>query len=146
MLSRGRAEAVAAMAAAQEAAPAGEPGQHAPGRRHPRPFVVVGSPWAAVTEEGAARNRAYALDALADSLQRGEAPVAPHLLYPAVLDDAVAAERARGVEAGQALIARCALLAVYVDFGISPGMRAEIAAARAAGVPVVFRDMPEAAR
>ncbi len=88
-----------------------------------------------------AANLAYARRAMADSLARGEAPLASHLLYtqPGILDDTVPAERAHGIAAGKAWAAHAALTAVYIDRGISAGMLAGIADAKRAGRRVVYR-------
>jgi hypothetical protein len=70
------------------------------------------------------RNVDYARRALTDSLLRGEAPFASHLLYtqPGVLDDGIADERAIGLAAGDAWRSVAELTAFYVDLGWSPGM------------------------
>lgn len=82
--------------------------------------VIVESPFAGDIE----RNVAYAREALADCLRRGEAPLASHLLYtqPGVLDDSVTEQRALGIAAGFCWRAVAELTAFYVDFGWSPGM------------------------
>lgn len=87
------------------------------------------------------RNRRYARACLADCLRRGEAPFASHLLYTqrGVLRDGRPAERQRGIAAGFAWLAGATASAVYVDRGISSGMRAGIAAAMRAGVAIEFR-------
>lgn len=85
-------------------------------------LVILESPYAGDVE----RNVAYARAALADSLRRGEAPIASHLLYtqPGVLDDLIPEERALGNEAGLAW-GRVADAAVfYLDLGWSRGMMA----------------------
>lgn len=85
-------------------------------------LVIVESPYAGDVE----RNVEYARAALRDSLMRGEAPIASHLLYtqPGVLDDAVPAERAQGIEAGLAWRRVADLAAFYIDLGWSRGMLA----------------------
>ncbi|MBF4459498.1 hypothetical protein ITJ67_12165 [Pseudoclavibacter sp. VKM Ac-2867] len=91
-------------------------------------LVVLESPYAGDVEA----NLIYARACVADSLARGEAPIASHLLYtqPGVLDDSDPAERALGIAAGQAWIGVASKLVVYTDLGISSGMEAGIAAAR----------------
>ena len=80
--------------------------------------VILESPYAG----DVTRNVAYARRALRDSLARGEAPIASHLLYPQVLDDAIPAEREQGIAAGLAW-RKCAEFAVfYIDHDWSPGM------------------------
>jgi len=87
------------------------------------------------------RNRTYLLDALRDSLNRGEAPFAPHALYPSVLDDGVPAQRAQGMGAGRAWLASADLVAVYDDHGISTGMALEIEHAHRLGIKVEHRQL-----
>ena len=52
-----------------------------------RPKVQLESPFGAPTRENIITNVAYALLAMRDSLGRGEAPFASHLLYTQMLDD-----------------------------------------------------------
>lgn len=84
--------------------------------------VVIESPYAGEVE----RNVGYAREALADSLRRGEAPLASHLLYtqPGVLDDDIPKERRLGINAGFAWALLADASVFYVDLGWSPGMRA----------------------
>lgn len=100
-------------------------------------LVIIESPYAGDVR----RNEEYARACLADSLNRGEAPLASHLLYtqPGVLDDTNPAERAQGIEAGLAWGALAQLTAVYTDRGISGGMQYGVDRARANGRPVEFR-------
>ena len=87
------------------------------------------------------RNLRYARAALRDSLLRGEAPIASHLLYTqdGVLDDALPDERRRGIDAGHAWLEKADLVVVYSDLGISSGMKQGVERAAARGVPVVYR-------
>ena len=101
-------------------------------------LVIIESPYAGDVE----RNKAYAQAALLDCLRRGEAPLASHLLYTQVLDDTKPEERSLGVEAGLAWGAQAALVAVYEDFGVSPGMALGVERALAAGRPVEYRSLP----
>lgn len=81
----------------------------------------------------------YARAALADSLRRGESPFASHLLYPQVLDDMDPESRRMGLRAGLALYPQARACAVYVDFGVTPGMVEGILAAQGATTPIVYR-------
>lgn len=67
-------------------------------------------------------NTAYAQLACLDSIMRGEAPFASHLLYTQILDDNNADERALGIGLGFAWHKVADLAAFYVDLGMSPGM------------------------
>jgi len=100
-------------------------------------LAILESPFAGDVAE----NLRYARAALRDSLLRGEAPIASHLLYTqdGVLDDALPDERRRGIDAGLAWLARADATVVYNDLGISSGMKQGVERAAARGVPVVYR-------
>lgn len=102
-------------------------------------LVIVESPYAGEIEA----NVEYARRCVRDSLSRGEAPIASHLLYtqPGILRDEVAEERQWGIDAGLAWRAVAQASVVYADRGISKGMEYGIAAAKAAGIPVEFRTL-----
>jgi hypothetical protein len=101
--------------------------------------VILESPFAALTPEGIDANITYARRCLLDSLRRGEAPIASHLLYPQVLDDSIPEERKLGISAGWEWLFVAAAVVVYMDRGVSDGMRKGIAAAEDAGRPVQYR-------
>jgi hypothetical protein len=98
--------------------------------------VILESPYAGDIE----KNVAYARAAVRD---RGEAPIARHLLYtqPGVLDDQVPDERRLGIAAGLAWRVAAEATVVYRDLGVSPGMEHGIRAALAAGLPVEYRTL-----
>lgn len=102
-------------------------------------LVIIESPYAGDVSS----NEDYARRALVDCLRRGEAPFASHLLFtqPGVLDDTVPSDRELGIRAGLAWARLAEATVVYVDRGISPGMRQGIAAAGAAGRPVEVRSI-----
>lgn len=91
------------------------------------------------------RNKAYAQRALLDSIRRGEAPFASHLLYPQVLSERPK-DRASGMACGQAWLAVVDAAVVYGDLGMSSGMLDEIAVAREAGIEVEIRMIGKAKR
>ena len=101
--------------------------------------VILESPYAGNVGE----NVAYARAAVRDSLLRGEAPIASHLLYtqPGILMDDVPDERRLGIETGLAWRSAAEASVVYLDLGVSPGMGQGIAAAEAAGIPVEYRSL-----
>jgi hypothetical protein len=84
--------------------------------------VIIESPYAGEIEA----NVAYARAAMRDSLNRGEAPIASHLLYtqPGILRDENTEERQWGIDAGLAWREAADLIAFYVDRGWSTGMLA----------------------
>lgn len=78
-----------------------------------------------------------------DSLNRGEAPIASHLLYtqPGILRDAEPAERQKGIDAGRAWREVATASVVYVDRGFSSGMRHGVWSAEQAGLPIEYRTL-----
>lgn len=99
--------------------------------------VVMESPYAGDVE----KNVAYARRCLYDCLKRGEAPIASHLLFPGVLDDALPDQRRVGIESGHAWIGVADMVVVYTDLGVSKGMQAAIDLAGFIGTPVVYREL-----
>lgn len=106
-------------------------------------LVIVESPFAGDNLKDRARNRAYARACLLDSLHRGEAPFASHLLYtqPGVLDDDFPPDRDLGILAGLAWADKADLTAVYTDLGISRGMNMGLNHARTCGRPIEARSL-----
>jgi len=101
--------------------------------------VIIESRYAGDIE----RHLAYARACLADSVGRGEAPIAFHLLYPLVLDDAQPEDREQGLAASAAWYESADLVAVYTDLGVSAGMQRGIAVAESLGVRVDRRSLLE---
>lgn len=104
-------------------------------------LVILESPYAGETAEEINGNIEYARRCVRDSLMRGEAPIASHLLYtqPGILDDSIQEEREQGINAGLAWRKVAEASVVYVDKGISQGMRYGISAAEAAGLDIEIR-------
>ena len=82
--------------------------------------VILESPYAGNLE----RNINYARMCVRDSLHRGEAPIASHLLYTqeGILDDNIESERSLGIDAGLAWKEVADKHVFYVDYGYSKGM------------------------
>ena len=99
--------------------------------------VIIESPYAG----DISRHIDYLRLCMADSLRRGEAPYASHGLYtqPGVLDDTVPEERALGIEAGFVWRNVAEASVIYVDMGMSSGMRAGIKHALDMGHPITVR-------
>lgn len=100
-----------------------------------RARVVIESPYAGDT----VRNVNYARAAIKDSLARGEAPIASHLLLTQVLNDDDPDQRTMGIEAGHSWIGQADRVVFYQDLGCSAGMAAAEKEARCAGVPCETR-------
>jgi hypothetical protein len=101
--------------------------------------VILESPYSGDVEA----NLAYARACLRDSLKRGEAPIASHLLYtqPGVLSDALPEERDLGIRAGLLWGTFAQKTVVYTDRGISEGMKLGIAAAQTEGRAIEYRSL-----
>ena len=104
-------------------------------------LVILESPFAAFNGRTVEENIEYARACVRDSLSRGEAPIASHLLYtqPGILNDDIPDERSWGIDAGLAWKTVAQGSVVYVDHGISRGMEYGIAAAREQGLTVELR-------
>lgn len=101
--------------------------------------IILESPYAGDID----RNLKYARACMRDSLLRGEAPIASHLLYTqeGILDDNHPEERQMGIEAGLAW-KECATRHVfYIDYGYSPGMLYARAQAEAGNIPIEERKL-----
>jgi hypothetical protein len=102
-----------------------------------RRLVFLESPLAGDVE----RNVAYAKECMRDSIARGEAPFASHLLYAqaGILNDTNDMDREIGLECGLAWAEKAETTVVYADYGESPGMTRGIYAAQARGRPIEYR-------
>jgi len=102
-------------------------------------LTIIESPYAG----DIGRNVEYARACVRDSLERGEAPIASHLLYtqPGILRDEIAAERQWGIDAGLAWRSVAQASVVYTDLGITRGMEYGIRAAEEAGITVEYRSL-----
>ena len=100
-------------------------------------LVVLESPYAGNIEA----NVEYARKCVLDSLKRGEAPIASHLLYtqPGILNDDKPLERQLGINAGLEWTRVADASVVYTDLGISDGMKFGIITAVGAGISVEYR-------
>lgn len=98
-------------------------------------LVIIESPYSGDVE----RNTEYARACLLDSLRRGEAPIASHLLHTQVLDDMRPDARELGIGAGLAWYRVAEKCVVYEDRGTSGGMITGIRRAKQFGVPVEYR-------
>lgn len=100
-----------------------------------RRLVVIESPYAGDVD----RNTRYLRACMRDSLARGEAPFASHMLYTGVLDDQAQDERDLGIACGLAWGRWASASIVYEDFGISGGMKIGIERATSEGRVVEYR-------
>lgn len=101
--------------------------------------VIIESPFAG----DVGTNVCYARKCLRDSLMRDEAPIASHLLYtqPGVLDDDIPEERDQGINAGLAWMEDAEATVVYIDLGITKGMKYGISDAKKHDRPIEYRSI-----
>ncbi len=109
--------------------------------RTPATRVIIESPFAENPSAPDRAHLAYARRCLRDSLLLAEAPFAPHLLYPQVLDDDAPFQRALGLQRAFRWYGVADLCAVYTDLGISGGMRQGIEYATKIGLPIEERSL-----
>lgn len=109
-----------------------------------KPLVIIESPYAGDIEASAD----YARKAMRDCLERGEYPLASHLLYPqpGILNEHDPEERAWGIRAGLAWREVAHRAVFYVDRGWSGGMRAARDAYDRDGIPYEERRLCNDAR
>lgn len=110
-------------------------------------LTIIESPYAPNESYTVEHHIEYAQKCMHDSLLRGEAPYASHLLYtqPNVLDDTIKDERALGIQAGFEW-RKCAELTVfYCDLGMSKGMLLGMEDCKAKGLPYEVRRILEPA-
>jgi hypothetical protein len=88
-------------------------------------LTIIESPFAG----DLGRNHKYLARAIQDSISQGEVPFASHGFYPHFLNDLNLDERRLGMDLGYKFWPFAALIAFYMDYGISSGM--EIALERA---------------
>lgn len=95
-------------------------------------------------------NTAYARKCVVDSLKRGEAPVALHLLYTALPDGEFVSDstpiegmpgREKCLERCRAMRNKCDLVVFYVDKGWSHGMKQALEEVIADSRPYIFRSL-----
>lgn len=89
------------------------------------------------------RNRNYCISCMQDSIFRGEVPFAGHLLYTAVLNDRDPRARTLGLRLARRFLFVASLVAVYTDYGVSPGMKLGIELAQRYSIPIDYRRIAE---
>lgn len=102
--------------------------------------VIIESPYAGNVR----RHVAYARAAVRDSIMRGEAPFASHLIYTqtGILNDDIAAERQKGINVGLEWARGAHAVAFYVDLGMSRGMKYAKQRHEAEGRVIELRNLP----
>lgn len=96
-------------------------------------LVYIASPYAGDIEG----NTQFAVACCRDAIRQGYTPIAPHLLYPQMLDDEVPEERMLALMLGRNLLAACDEVWVCGE-RISSGMEGEIEHARSLDIPIRY--------
>ena len=104
-----------------------------------RKLVMIESPYKNSNKEDLDKFVKYARRCMLDSLFRGEAPFAGHLLYTQILADTRPDERSIGISCDMSWLKVSDLVAVYTDYGVSKGMSIAIRRAKKLGIQVVRR-------
>jgi len=104
-------------------------------------LVIIESPCAGCIKT----NTEYARECVRDSLLRGEAPIASHLLYTqeGILDDDIPHERQHGIDAGLVWRKVAEKTVVYIDLGISDGMNYGVSLAKNSGIQIEYRSIKD---
>lgn len=99
--------------------------------------VILESPYAGDVE----RNIEYARLCVRDSLSKGEAPIASHLLYTqeGILNDDIPEERKWGIDAGLVWKDVAEKHVFYIDYGYSSGMLYALKYASKNNIPIEER-------
>jgi hypothetical protein len=99
--------------------------------------VILESPFAGNVN----KNIRYARACVRDCVQKGDAPIASHLLYtqPGILNDDIPEERQLGIDSGLAWGTEAEATVLYVDLGVSNGMKYGIARAKKENRPIEER-------
>lgn len=96
--------------------------------------VYICSPYRAANATELYRNLAYARELTRQAVDAGFAPITPHLYLTQCLDDKNDEERAAGMAVGEELLTLCDVMFVGDKYGISEGMKFEIALAKERGI------------
>lgn len=105
-------------------------------------FVVVESPYQHYTfAHPDPRYIEYAKAAMAHSLSKGEAPFLSHLLYTQVMSEYMGMDREWGITANLTVIKKADIVAFYVDYGMSPGMKSALTVVKELDIPFERRSL-----
>lgn len=99
--------------------------------------VIIESPYAGDTYG----NTQYLKRCLRDSIDRGEAPIASHLIYPFVLREDLKDQRNLGIQLGFEWWSAADRICFYIDKGYSSGMLAAQERATRLGIPWEEREL-----
>lgn len=107
--------------------------------KQPRKNVILITPFMSEDPSLAEKMKRYAARATKDSLNKHESPLASHLFYYSVLNEKDPIERDIGLQSQLSWLRVADIVAVYVDFSITPGMKVAINSARLLQKKIEFR-------
>lgn len=105
------------------------------------PRVIIESPYSSKTASGLIVRRNYLIACLRDCDERGESPFAGHLFYTQFLNDRDPRSRKHGMMLARQWMYACDFVAVYLNYGWTPGMMQGVRWAKMFGKPVVERGL-----
>ena len=100
-----------------------------------RPFAYVCSPFSGAPRSNIRKAKAYCRKLY----EMGYTPIAPHLMFPQFVNDAIPSERKDGLDMATELLKRCRVVVICGD-EISNGMMNEIATAKRMGIVTTTLD------
>jgi hypothetical protein len=107
--------------------------------KQPRKNVILITPFMAEDPSIAEKMKRYAARATRDSINKHEAPLASHLFFYSVLNEKDPIERDIGLQSQLSWLRVADIIAVYVDFSITPGMKVAINNAKLLQKKIEFR-------
>jgi len=112
---------------------------------HGQILVLLESPYGSKDDAVVEANVEFARACARDCFMRGEYPFPSHILYTqkGILDDRIPEERAMGIAAGLAWGSYAAKTVVYLDRGMSSGMKLGITRAKEENRPIEYRYLNE---
>lgn len=96
-------------------------------------LIYIASPYAG----DIAGNTQFAIQCCQFAIQRGYTPIAPHLIYPQILDDTIPEQRELGLTLGYRILEACSEMWVCGE-RISDGMTKEIHHAESLGINIRY--------
>lgn len=80
------------------------------------------------------RNKKYARELTRAAINSGFAPITVHLYLTEILNDNKPQERSQGMAVGQDIMKQCSYILVGTKYGLSEGMKEEVALAEKLGL------------
>lgn len=90
------------------------------------------------------RNSAIAKAMCIEAIDRGLVPIAPHLLYPRIVDSGSPDDRQVGLTCAKRVLVACQGMWVYEGCVATSGMRDEISVANLCKIPIEYISLTEA--